>query len=313
MKEIRSLALCSTRFAGPAMHRLLQAGMLAAVAVPAGNDEAAEYAAAVLRGANIPVISVSKKNFEKELLQVIAEHHINLGLVLTFSWKITVPVFSAPVLGFYNFHPGPLPLYRGADPIFQQIKRGEPVAGITLHLLDEGIDTGPIVMQEKIKLLPNDTYGLLTTKLAFTAMKMLDVLLRMLSMDIVPPQKKQDAGISTFYKKQGAADVIIRWNEMAAGEIVALMHACNPWNKGAVTQINNMILRLPLGRKMPAVAGSQHLPGTIISIVDNEMVISALNGEGVSVAFVHMEEGILNAGRLGEFNITAGSRFEEIK
>ena len=308
MKEIKALVLCSGRFAIPAIHQLLHAGMLAAIAVPSIADEIAEQCEQMVQGTAVPVLRLSASGYGQELIKIIQKYKINTGLMLTFSYRLPASVYSLPALGFYNFHPGPLPLYRGPDPIFQQIKRMEEYAGIVIHKLDERFDSGPVIIKEKIKIEPGDTYGLLTTKLAAKAAAMLGVLIKMLMLDIVPPLKPQHAGESTYYKKHGAADVIINWATMSAEEIVALMNACNPWNKGALTRIKSMIVRLPEGK---AVSGrsSAELPGCIISIADNELLIAALDNKAVVISFLHVEEGFLNAGRLSEFGVRVGDCF----
>lgn len=307
MKEIRALVLCSSRFAMPAVHQLLQAGMLGAVAVPAHADEAAEQCEGMLQGSGVPVVRVSAAGYGQELKKIMQQQRINVGLMLTFSYRIPASVYAMPELGFYNFHPGPLPLYRGPDPVFQQIRRMEEYAGIAIHKLDDRFDTGPVVIKEKIRIEPGDTHGLLTTKLSVKAAAMLGVLIKMLLLDIVPPQKPQD-GESSYYKKHGAADVIINWSTMSAAEIVALMNACNPWNKGALTRIKNMIVRLPEGK---VLAAAEDKPaGSIISISDHELVIAAAGGGAVAVPFIHLEEGFFSAGRISAFGIRPGDSFE---
>ena len=308
MKEIKALVLCSGRFAIPSIHQLLHAGMLTAIAVPAAADEIAEQCEQMVQGTAVPVLRLSASGYGQELIKIIQKYKINTGLMLTFSYRLPAFVYSLPALGFYNFHPGPLPLYRGPDPIFQQIKRMEEYAGIVIHKLDERFDSGPVIIKEKIKIEPGDTYGLLTTKLAAKAAAMLGVLIKMLMLEIVPPLKPQHGGESTYYKKHGAADVMINWPTMSAEEIVALMNACNPWNKGALTRIKSMIVRLPEGK---AVSGrsSAELPGCIISIADNELLIAALDNKAVVISFLHVEEGFLNAGRLSEFGVRVGDCF----
>lgn len=311
MKEIKALVLCSSRFAIPSVHQLLQAGILVAIAVPASADETAEQCGEMVKGTAVPVLRLSATGYEQELIKIIQKYKVNTGLMLTFSHRLPASVYSLPALGFYNFHPGPLPLYRGPDPVFQQIKRMEEYAGIVIHKLDERFDTGPVIIKEKIKIEPGDSYGLLTSKLAAKAAAMLGVLIKMLMLDIAPPLKPQQAEESTYYKKHGAADVIIDWNTMSAEEIAALMNACNPWNKGALTKIKNMIVRLPEGKVIPMPENSAGKAGSVISIADNELLVAALNNKAISISFLHMEEGFFNAGRLSAFGVRAGDCFEK--
>ena len=68
-------------------------------------------------------------------------------------------VFSAPRLGSICFHPSLLPKYRGASAINWALIRGEIVTGLSLFWVDQGIDTGPILLQKEVKVDPDDTTG----------------------------------------------------------------------------------------------------------------------------------------------------------
>lgn len=70
-------------------------------------------------------------------------------LILSLYSKDVIPerIFSLPPRGCVNLHPAPLPLYRGISPTFWMLARGETVAGVTLHVVDAGLDTGPIIAQ----------------------------------------------------------------------------------------------------------------------------------------------------------------------
>lgn len=312
MDDIKVILLCSSSFAFPVMHHLAYFNQLGAVIIPSHCDVMIEQTKEALKTTDIPVITVSKKDFEEQAITAIEKYNINTGLVLTFSYIIPRSVFSLPVKGFFNVHPGPLPAYRGADPIFHQIKNREKYAGVTIHKVDEGADTGEIVLQEKILLLPHDTYGLLAEKLAQVAGKLVMTLIKILSMGFTAPSKPQEENLAHYYEKQSLHEIAIDWQTMDADNIIALINACNPHNKGAATKINNKIIRILQAEKYDDDSATTQLPGTILSLDDECIEIAATNGKLLKVGFVHIDEGFLSPYYLSQFGITKGMSFENI-
>lgn len=301
--------LCSTRFALPALREFAFFNILAAVAIPRYCDEMIENIDGILTGTGIPVIELDKETFADRLREAIEENDVNLGLVMTFPYKIPSAVYELPSKGFYNIHSGPLPQYRGADPVFQQIINREKHAGVTIHKLDGGIDTGPLVMSEMLKIDPSDTYGLLTTKLAKLAAKLTGTLTKLLSLELAIATRPQDESKAVYYQKQVASDVSINWQVMEAAAIIALINACNPWNKGAITKFNNKMIRLLEASYIDWLQTPEQIPGTIITIDDRGLVVAALNNQAVCVQLIHIDEGFLLANRLKQFGVVPGARF----
>src|SRR5882757_3740068 len=242
MNNLKILLVCSSRFALPSMRDLVYSQQLAAVIIPAHCKEMAEEVQQLLAATGIPVILVTQQNNEAELKKAIKKYDSALVFMMTYSYKITKAVYELPAKGFYNFHSGPLPESRGADPIFQQIKNREKYAGVTVHKVDEGMDTGPVVIKEMLRTDAADTYGILNNKLAELAAKLAGVLIKMASFDIAIPSKPQDETKARYFTRQKSKEITINWETMDADTIIALINACNPWNKGAVTSINNKII-----------------------------------------------------------------------
>ena len=210
MNDIRVAMLCSTRFAFPAVQELAFFKQLAFVAVPRNRPEIVEDVHALLKDSGIPVMEMEKKSFESELAGAIKQYDVDLGLVMTFGYLIPSVIYELPRKGFFNVHPGPLPNYRGADPVFRQICNQENQAGVSIHKLDETYDTGPLVLKQMINIDSSDTYGILVSKLAQLAAGMVRTLLKLAAYDIkIPSKPQQDGGIS--YPRQKAADVTINW------------------------------------------------------------------------------------------------------
>lgn len=309
MKDLKIILLCSSRFAMPALKELAFFQLLAAVAIPTHCDEMIEHVEAVLTGSGIPIIKLGKTNYSDLLCEAITTYQVNMGLVMTFSFKIPAAVYQLPTKGFFNVHPGPLPQYRGADPVFQQIKNQEKFAGVTIHKLDDGIDTGPVVICEKLKIDTTDTYGLLTTKLSNLAARLTGILIKLSGFGLAIPSRVQDESHASYFKRQQAKDIMINWHAMDADAIIALMNACNPWNKGAVAKMNNQVIRLLVAEKLSADTTNYKEPGKIISLTENGLVIATLNQEAIAVKVLYTEEGFFTSEKMMALGIAAGQQF----
>jgi len=310
MDNIKIILLCGSRFALPALKEFVFFGQLGAVAIPRRSDEWLENVQVVLTGTGIPVIELEKETFELKIREAIEEHQINLGLVMTFPYKIPPAIYKLPEKGFYNVHPGPLPQYRGADPVFQQIVNREKFAGVTLHQLDEGMDTGSVVMGEMLKIEQSDTYGLLNSKLALLSAKLTRTLTKLIGLDLAIPSRLQDETKARYFKRQGVADIVINWQTMDADSIIALINACNPWNKGAVARMNNQVIRMLIAEKLPGNSFGNQQPGTILSIEEKGLIVSTIGEGAICVKIVYVDEGYLPAHFLTRMGVAQGNCFE---
>jgi methionyl-tRNA formyltransferase len=312
MNDIKIILLCSTRFALPALKELAFYKLLAAVAIPAQYDEMIENVEMILNGTNIPVLKLDKKTMAGRVKEIIEKNGINMGLMMTFPYKIPASVYTLPEKGFYNVHPGPLPQYRGADPVFQQLINKEKQAGVTIQKLDDGFDTGPLVMNEMLKIDPADTHGMLTTKLAKLASKLIATLIKLAGLGVGISSRPQDETKARYFKLQVAADILINWQTMDADSIIALIHACNPWNKGAVARINQQVIRFLDAEKLIGDDFLNKVPGTILSMEESGVTVSTLQNEAIRVRIIYAEEGYLPAQYLRRLGIAVNNRFDAI-
>jgi len=201
MNDIKIILLCSSGFALPVLRELAFFKMLSVVAVPRHCKEMLLNVEMALTGTGISVLELDKVTFANQLRVAIEENEINLGLVMMFPYRIPSSVYGLPSKGFYNFHPGPLPQYRGIDPVFQQLENKEKHAGVTVHKLDEGICTGPLVMGEMIKIDPMVTHDILTAHLANLAAKLTGILVRLVSFGVTITSRPQDETKERYYKR----------------------------------------------------------------------------------------------------------------
>jgi methionyl-tRNA formyltransferase len=89
---------------------------------------------------------------EAEMAAKMAELGTELVICSCFPWRVPATLLAVPRQGWWNLHPSLLPAYRGPDPLFWQQRAGETATGITLHQMDEGLDTGPILARSAVRL-----------------------------------------------------------------------------------------------------------------------------------------------------------------
>jgi len=310
MNGTRILLLCSNHFALQTMQELAFFQQLAAVVIPSHCDEWIEHASLVLQSTQVPIISVDKVHFAEQLNEAFKTYQANLGLIVSFSFKLPASIIQIPVLGFFNVHPAPLPAYRGADPVFYQIKNQESRSGVSIHVVDTGWDTGPLVMRELIPLLPSDTYGLLSIKLSLLAARLVQNLVKLIGFGLPLPLRAQDSSKASYHARQGAREVSILWDHMSALQVIALINACNPWNKGASTRFGNQIIRFLEAR----VSAQPHKaePGSVIKFDQSFILVACKDQQTMEVSVVSTDAGIFSAARLSEIGIVPGMKFESI-
>ena len=151
----------------------------------------------------------------------------DLIIVAAYGQILTKEILNLPKYGCLNIHASLLPKYRGASPIHASIAAGEAKSGVTIMWMDEGLDTGDILLQESISLRRHETAETLHDRLAKIGS---DALMKALPM--IPtgdaPRTKQDKDKATLTKKLKKEDGHINWDRPQL-EIDAHIRAMTPW------------------------------------------------------------------------------------
>jgi methionyl-tRNA formyltransferase len=171
-------------------------------------------------------------------------------------------------------HGSLLPKYRGAAPVQWAIINGERETGITTMLRDEGMDTGAILLQERLKIMPDDTAGTLAPRLAELGGRLLAETIAQLKAGSVKPQK-QDDGQATMAPLLKKEDGLIDWT-MSADSLTNRVRGLSPW-PGAYTFWGEE--RWNVWRVVPSKSAVTDKPGTIVA-VDKQSILVA-TGEGL--------------------------------
>jgi methionyl-tRNA formyltransferase len=168
----------------------------------------------------------------------------DLMVVVAYGQILPKSVLDIPKHGAVNVHASLLPKYRGAAPIAWAILNGEKVTGVTTMVMDEGMDTGDILLQAEVPIGSDDTCQTLHDRLAFLGSRLLvETLERMKQGNIRPiPQDHSKATYAPPLKKE---DGHIDWKRDAE-EIDHQVRALNPW-PGAFTRWDGRLLRIYKG------------------------------------------------------------------
>jgi methionyl-tRNA formyltransferase len=311
MNEIKALILCNNPISIPGIKEFLFYGKVAAVVTTKRNKEMQHILQLLIKDTGVPLLLLSKDEYKMQLAEAIKQYDVTVGLLMTFPFIITPEILQLPPKGFINFHYGLLPQCRGPQPILRHLLNNDKEAGVTVHKVDEGIDTGPVIMQEKISIEDNDTYGTLQSKLAFLAAKQAANLLKILTYGTVIPAISQDETKAAYYEMPGAKDLTINWDEMTAGKIERLVNACNPWNKGAGTSINDWFIGIAEAEISANTYNDASVPGTIIECSkETGLLVKTVDNKTLKINIVYTNEGFFSGSRLGSFGIKAGMQFK---
>lgn len=153
---------------------------------------------------------------------------LNPDLVCVVSYGVILPksFLKIPKYGCINVHPSMLPKYRGAAPIQWAILNGDETTGVTIMYLDEGMDSGDIIVQEEVTIDPDETTGELWNRLSSIGAKLLKESVDKINNGTVKsvPQPEEYT-LAPMLSKEMAK---IEWNEKSAQEIKNLVRGLNP-------------------------------------------------------------------------------------
>ncbi|MCX5721836.1 MAG: methionyl-tRNA formyltransferase [Nitrospirae bacterium] len=222
----------------------------------------------------IPLLQPLKMK-DPEFLQTLAGWKPDLIAVTAFGRILPPAVLSLPPLGCVNVHGSLLPKYRGAGPIQWAIINGERETGITTMLMDEGMDTGAMLLQEAIPISDDDTAGTLSPRLAELGGRLLvETIARLKAGTLVPkPQDSSQATMAPLLKKE---DGIIDWT-LSAVALANRVRGLAPW-PGAYTAVPGGD-RWTIGRAQALPGPATRPPGAVVAVTNE--AIHVATGEGV--------------------------------
>ncbi|MGZ8394249.1 MAG: methionyl-tRNA formyltransferase [Nitrospira sp.] len=170
-----------------------------------------------------------------EFLEALRQWKPDVIAVTAFGRILPPAILTLPPRGCINVHGSLLPKYRGAGPVQWAVIRGERETGITTMLMDEGMDTGAMLLQERVVIRPEDTAGTLAPRLAEVGGRLLVETLRQLKAGTLSPQP-QDPSLATLAPLLKKEDGLIDWT-LPARDIANRVRGLSPW-PGAYANVN---------------------------------------------------------------------------
>jgi len=217
----------------------------------------------------IPVFTPGSFKKDEEAVARFRSLGADVAVVAAYGLILPVSVLGAPRLGCLNIHASLLPRWRGASPIQHAIWSGDALSGITIMQMEEGLDTGPMLMKREIPI-----EGMTTPQL-HDALSVMGAEMILQTLENMPVGEKQDDTNSTYAPMLKKEDGRIDWTQDAPA-IDRQVRALNPW-PSTFTQLNGKRLRILKGRVAQETA-SQETPGTVLadgSIVCGHMTVYA--------------------------------------
>lgn len=226
----------------------------------------------IAQQAGIPVLQPLKIR-TADFLDALAAWKPDLIAVTAFGRILHAPILNLPPMGCVNVHGSLLPKYRGAAPIQWAVINGETETGITTMLMDEGMDTGPMLLQERIPILPDDTAGTLAPRLASLGGRLLVETISRLKAGTLAPraQDHAQATLAPLLKKEDGA---IDWTA-DAGSIANRIRGLSPW-PGAYTFYGQE--RWNIWKAAAVQEPAQERPGTVLAVTKQSFKVATGNG-----------------------------------
>jgi methionyl-tRNA formyltransferase len=261
----------------------------------------------------IPFIRFSSSELSSTAPEWIKNKKPDVLLVFTFGYKIPGILLEIPPLGAYNVHFSLLPKYRGLAPVFWQIKNGDLNGGLTIHKMDTGFDTGPVVSQFPVTIYPGESQGVYAARLSHAVVEMvLSALERIRTQASSAYLKAQDENQVTYYKAPEASDLAINWLSQTAQQIINLVNAANPACQGAIAMFRGQVIRvLEVSMAMPGEGTLKQTPGTIVHAdLVHGLFVQCIHGEFLRINVVEMAEGVFSGFTMAALGAKVGEVLE---
>lgn len=223
---------------------------------------------------------------EKEAVDQLRAYKADIFIVAAFGQILTKEILTMPQYGCVNIHASLLPKYRGAAPIQQAILDGEKETGITIMQMDEGIDTGDILLQQSVSIENTDTGESLFEKMTVCGANLIIKALPLIQEGKITPVKQDDSK-SSYAKMLKKEMGLLNFNE--SSEVLdCKVRGLNSW-PSAYTYYQGKTLKIwkafPCEEKKE---WSHTAPGVIVEVVKDAFTVKSANG-GLKITEVQLE------------------------
>jgi len=274
-------------FATPALRALLGEGFDVVAVVtqpdkPQGRSRSSVVASPVKRIAleeGIPVLQPEKPR-GTEFMAELDALGADISVVVAYGHILPRGVIDLPLAGTLNIHASLLPALRGAAPIQAAIRQGMTETGVTIMRMVPQLDAGPIVLQARLPVLEDETYGELQLRLSELGAQTLVEALSLVGVGGAT-ETPQDEALATYAPKVTREAARVRW-EQDSPAVARAIRAYDP-KPGAFTTLRGQEVKLFGAR---AVVDARGDAGEVLAIDEGGMLVACGAG-GVRVAYVH--------------------------
>jgi len=207
----------------------------------------------------------------------------DLSISIQYDQIIRRPLRAAAPAGFINVHPGKLPWYRGRSTVNWAIVNGESEVGVTVHLMDDGVDTGDILLQDTVPIEWPDTYASMLEKLQAVVPKLVVQAVDGLAHGTMVPRPQ--TGLGSYFSVRRSGDEAIDWAASSL-QVYNLIRAVSPPGPGARTGLDGRALTVwsaryepdwPRYRSVPGEVVGRDADGVRVKTGDSTIVLTALS------------------------------------
>lgn len=282
MKDLRIVFMGTPEFAVKSLAAILEAGFNVAGVItapdrPAGRGRKLKASAvkeyAVLK--NIQVlqpVNLKSEEFQKQLKEL----NPNVQVVVAFR-MLPEAVWNYPEYGTFNLHASLLPQYRGAAPINWALINGEKRTGVSTFFLDENIDTGNMIFQEKLKIDPHENVGTLHDRLMETGAQLVVKTLNAIAREEVKPKPQPETVGLKEAPKLNRENTKIDWNA-PVDEIYNLIRGLNPYPAAwCYLEDSSEEIKVKIF-DVQKIKQEHHLPNGTVTVNENVIKVAAMDG-----------------------------------
>ncbi len=224
------------------------------------------------KAVGIPVFQPTKIK-TAEAVETLRGFEADIFVVAAFGQILSKEILEMPRFGCINVHASLLPKYRGAAPIQWAIINGEKETGVTIMQMEEGLDTGDMLLTAVVPIEKTETGGSLHDKLAKVGSELCVEALEQIEKGIVVPVKQNDA--DSCYAKMLTKSLGLLRFEKGAAELERLIRGLNPW-PGTYTHYHGKTLKIWSG----TVCGERAVgePGTVARVTQDAVYVNTGDG-----------------------------------
>lgn len=310
MSKPKIAVLCGGPFAFSSIFRLHLEKYLCGIALASRDFKVVGLIAAECEKTEIPFLEIESGKELQNLDTWLKKLDPDFIFCICFPHRIPAEFLLKKPNRWINFHPGPLPQFRGPMPIFEVIRKQEKTSAISVHFMEEEFDTGPLIFEETVTIAPEETFVTLTMKLTERAALAALNMAQMIEFGSNIPTTIQQAALGSFYRYPENIDITIDWLSMPAEQISALIRASHPWSKGAITKLADEQIRFSAASSYLHQPEIQLTPGSITQVLwDGEVEIACINKQNIRVNGISIELGTIDVNTYAANGIKTGNRF----